>query len=1027
MLSIGKLANGQEAYYLGKVAQGIEDYYAGDGEATGRWTGSGARELGLEGDVTAEELRLMLAGLNPADGEPLRDRPGNSGTGFDLTFSAPKSVSLVWAFGDDATRSKVIEAHEGALDAALGYLEDHAVMARRGKGGHQFLKAPNLLAAAYRHRLSRAGDPQIHTHVLISQLVKAPEDGRWTSLYSPGLFAHAKTAGFLYQAELRDRLARSLGLQWSEVARGTAEIEGIGEPARAVFSRRRGEIEAAQAEVGTGTAKSIQATVLATRKAKPEQASGRELENDWTLRGRQVGLNRETIRGPVGLGRETEVPSIEPAALAGQLTESRSHFTRKDVIQAVCEHQPDGGQIAQIEELADRFLESRHAVLIGQPGWAATYTTPEILRLEQAFLQATERGADAGTAVVPDGRVELVLAKRGLDEQAEAAEPSGEMQQVIAQQRQMVRSLTEGGHRIAAVSGVAGAGKTWALAAANEAWQAEGVPVIGTCASWRAADVLAAESGIPAQSIASLLGDCRYAQENGRKALPDRVVLVVDEAAIASTRDLDELRRYIQQVNGKLVMIGDYDQLQAVGAGGMFRAAYERYGVAELPYSRRQVRPEDRRVIELIADGHSDQALDILHQQGQVTVTKTAPERDQALVADWWQAAQQGTDAVIIARTNRQARELNQLAREVIQAAGQLGTEEIEAHDHHFAAGDLVVTRVNDKRVGVRNLQRWQVVAVDQSNLELRLRRVGDEHEAIVGARYLSCTNRHGQPALQHGYAITGHVAQGSTHEQVFVQADTGIDRQWVRTALSRAKEQMRLYAVVGAEPVIAETGPTAAKTSWQDLTQSAAADRAETAAIDEQLQAATKRKDLHELTRRWRVLDRAAAGHPEPESPELDGPDSPVDPDHAPPIFMPTHRAELALIERELANRRRAVVTANRLDPPAHIQQAIGEPPTEPLKAAVWTKASDVIERHRQIWGIQNPDKPLGDTPANDGRKIDRARTETQIDQLKAQINPATRETQTGADHPLTPFEERWTLDQQLTSRNDHGIEIEI
>ena len=309
MLSIGKLAKGQEAYYLGKVAQGIEDYYAGDGEAQGRWAGSGARELGLEGDVTAEELRLMLAGLNPTDGEPLRDRPGHSGTGFDLTFSAPKSVSLVWAFGDSETRGKVVEAHEASVDAALGFLEENAVMARRGKGGHRFLKAPNLLAAAYRHRLSRAGDPQIHTHVLISQLVKAPEDGRWTSLYSPGLYRHAKTAGFLYQSELRERLTRALGLEWTEVTRGTAEVAGIEEPARAVFSRRRAEIEAAQAALGTGTAKSFQATVLATRKPKPEHSSGRELEAEWTERGEQVGLSCDTIGELTGPGREPAPPA----------------------------------------------------------------------------------------------------------------------------------------------------------------------------------------------------------------------------------------------------------------------------------------------------------------------------------------------------------------------------------------------------------------------------------------------------------------------------------------------------------------------------------------------------------------------------------------------------------------------------------------------------------------------------------------------------------------------------------------------
>lgn len=226
VLSIGKLAAGQEAYYLGKVANGIEDYYVGGGEAEGRWTGSGAATLGLHGTVESDQLQAMLAAKNPASGQPLQDREQTlSGPGFDLTFSAPKSVSLLWAFGDDRVRSQVVAAHEAAVDQALGHLERHAILARRGAGGGTFLPAPNLIGAAYRHRTSRAGDPQIHTHVLVSKLVQAT-DGRWTCLHSPSLYANAKTAGFLYQAELRDQLTRTLGIRWGEVQEARPRSRG---------------------------------------------------------------------------------------------------------------------------------------------------------------------------------------------------------------------------------------------------------------------------------------------------------------------------------------------------------------------------------------------------------------------------------------------------------------------------------------------------------------------------------------------------------------------------------------------------------------------------------------------------------------------------------------------------------------------------------------------------------------------------------------------------------------------------------
>ena len=320
MLSIGKLAAGQEAYYLGKVAEGIEDYYVGGGEAEGRWTGSGAAALGLEGSVSSDQLQAMLAAKNPVTGQPLQDREQTmNGPGFDLTFSAPKSVSLLWAFGDDQVRSRVIAAHEAAVDQALGHLERHAALARRGAGGGTFLQAPNLIGAAYRHRTSRAGDPQLHTHVLVSKLVKAG-DGRWTCLHSPSLYANAKTAGFLYQAELRDQLTRTLGVRWGEVLRGTASIEGIEEPAEAIFSRRRSEIEAAQAASGTGTRASWQSSTLETRKAKNTDLEAGELEADWigTFIAERSGYDTAKgagiyARSGAKTGRSTLVTSSHPS------------------------------------------------------------------------------------------------------------------------------------------------------------------------------------------------------------------------------------------------------------------------------------------------------------------------------------------------------------------------------------------------------------------------------------------------------------------------------------------------------------------------------------------------------------------------------------------------------------------------------------------------------------------------------------------------------------------------------------------
>jgi len=198
MLSIGKLGKGQERYYLEKVAEGTEDYYSGEGEEPGQWLGEAACELGLSGEVEPDQLVAMLTGMNPATGEPLglRAVPGKGPVpGFDLTFSAPKSVSLTWALAGREISPEVKAAHQRSVEVALSYMERHACLTRRstGDGGRVFLNGNGFLAAGYLHRSSRNGDPQLHTHVLIANATKGP-DGKWTRLYHPAIYEHAKTA-----------------------------------------------------------------------------------------------------------------------------------------------------------------------------------------------------------------------------------------------------------------------------------------------------------------------------------------------------------------------------------------------------------------------------------------------------------------------------------------------------------------------------------------------------------------------------------------------------------------------------------------------------------------------------------------------------------------------------------------------------------------------------------------------------------------------------------------------------------------
>jgi conjugative relaxase-like TrwC/TraI family protein len=244
VLSLWKLSAGEgpERYYLEQVAHGQEDYYAGEGEAPGQWAGSGASALGLGGRVEDHELERLLQARDPSTGEELR-RPMRDGavTGFDLTFRAPKSVGILWGAGEGEVAREVREAHDCAVERALGYLEREACLARRGHGGREHVRGDGFVAAAFRHRASRASDPLLHTHVVVGNLTRGP-DGRWTALDGRLLYRHAKTAGVLYQAELRGELVRRLGVEFGPVEHGCADLTGVPREVIEHFSQRRAEI-----------------------------------------------------------------------------------------------------------------------------------------------------------------------------------------------------------------------------------------------------------------------------------------------------------------------------------------------------------------------------------------------------------------------------------------------------------------------------------------------------------------------------------------------------------------------------------------------------------------------------------------------------------------------------------------------------------------------------------------------------------------------------------------------------------------
>ncbi len=775
MLSLGKIAAGPQAarYYTDQVASGLEDYYDGEGEAPGRWSGSGAAAAGLEGQVEPGDFERLLAGGGLR--QPVRE---GAIAGFDLTFRAPKSVSVLWGIADPEVTLQLGEAHDAAVEAALGYLEREACRARRGAGGAVQVRGSGFVAAAFRHRASRAGDPLLHAHVVAGNLTQGPDE-RWTALDARHLYRHAKTAGFLYQAELRRELTQRLGLAWGPVERGTADVLGVPREVIEHFSQRRAEILEHMAEHGGRSAQSAQVAALETRRAKHDVSVDR-LREQWRARAAEHGLTGPDVERILQPG-DRDVPwvtAVRPEALTLEV----SVFGRAELLQALAEAQPRGAAVADLERVADAMLEDRELVALPRgpvPAGLteARFTTGEMLAVEQDLLDRATQSIDAGRGLVHADAVAAAFAGRSLSQE----------------QRQVVDDLCRRGDGVSVVRAAAGTGKTFVLDAAREAWQATQRDVIGCATSARAALELSDQAAIPSVTIAQLTGRLADGMQ-----LPEGGVLVVDEAGMVGTRDLARLAEAAVRSRAKLVLVGDDRQLPEIQAGGAFHALAERLPKHELREVRRQHEAWDIQALEALRSGEIERWARAYRDHGQITVGDSAEATRAALVNDWSRAT---GDRLMIAARRDDVADLNHGARRLLQDRGALGPDELTAAGRGYAVGDRVIGSRNDRRVGILNGQRGTITAADAQNRSVDVA-LDNGSRIRLGPEYLDAGH------LDHGYAITAHRAQGATVDRAFVLGSEELYREWGYTALSRHREQARFYVARGDLRVDPELPP---------------------------------------------------------------------------------------------------------------------------------------------------------------------------------------------------------------------------
>jgi len=1054
---VTKIGQGNANYWIEAVAEGGDDYYTKPGEAPGEWMGELAADLGLSGEVDRAEYTALLAGKHPKTGVVLVNRPAPrtyidaSGKkrrlepilGYDIRFSAPKSVSLLWAIGSEELQAKLLSAHEQAVGDALAYLERHACFVQRGHGGKEIERGAGFISMSFLHRSSRSGDMALHSHVVTANMTQAASDGRWLSIANPKrcspLLREAKPAGYVYQAALRAAITRELGLEWQEVINGYADIAGVDRELIEHFSRRRGEIVEALAERGASSATAAEVAAYRTRPAKERDIDHDAQRAEWRSRAAEFDFSEESIARLVSGAIEREprpLNALQIDAALADLEATHSHFDRRDVLCALAGRMREGADAASLEAVLGELLASRRVIEIhhGEGLLGTSYfTTPRLWEMEQRVLEVARRGASAKAPVVDDAVIEGVLARHSY---------------LSAEQAQMVSRLTTGGERIVTVAALPGTGKTTALAAAREAWAEAGIHGVGIATARSASGELKDQAEIPSTSVTAFLIRCEEALASGRPPLPPGTVVVMDEASATPTPQFAAVVDVVEGCGGKLVCIGDPRQIGAVGPGGIYGHLTNETPPTVLTEIRRQRDPVDRRIVELAHDGRGSDALDLLRAKEQLVIADTLPEALDAIVLDWHESFRAGEDAVMIARRIRDVAELNERARQILVAEGLLGEASVTVAGRDFAVGERVITRVNSPEVS--NRERWQVIGVDDAREHVMLQRIGGgERSVVLGPRYLERRTESGEPAIQHAYALTTYATQSKTFDTSFALLDSGIAREDFVVAVSRARGPTTAYGIAASELLDPDLGPAKRDIGdpLYDLRFGSERVAAEYAAVEV---AARKRVEalnaLELVGRREALLARLHPRSPHPAAQEqLEMLDRRIaetrerlaglvekheallgaersEPEELPliqsmermaqehlarmeaerqplieqtlaesqrePELSALERGELAMVEDRLLQLRRREVAAERLRPSEMIVEALGPRPDDPVKAALWNEGVDLIcaYRHDQRL-LSRLGDPLGPRHTDPASSRAREAAELRLQRIQAAL----------------------------------------
>jgi conjugative relaxase-like TrwC/TraI family protein len=841
MLSMTRVSSGQAGAYYSQ-----DDYYLESGQS--EWYGNGANNFGLNGKVTEDSFSKLIIGKGPNDEFSIANggKDYKHTAGVDLTFSAPKSVSIAGLVLDD---KRILEAHNKAVNETMSYIQNNLMQVRLKTEGYLLSeKTDNLIAAKFQHVASRELDPQLHTHCLVFN-ASQKNNGDWRAVNYKSMFDNKLMLGQVYRNELAKNL-QELGYKIETDSRGFFELKGIDSSLSRAFSTRSEQIKARVEELRSkypnANESELKAMATLDSRRTKDEPSFSELKAQWDTRLNEYGINKESLKElmtePSLASREVK-PDIEKiiSNAVRVHTATEAVVSKENILKTAMEGNMVGYSVKDFETA----LINNKEVKSYQDN--KYFTTKELAALETGIVQNIRSQQGTQSRVLDKESIATGITdyefKNGF--------------KLTADQKQAVEHILTSRDQVIAIQGDAGTGKTTMLDCVNDIVTTQNINVDlrGLSFTGKAAHEIEQASNIKSQTIASFIHEKTDSKNQS-------TMFVVDEASMLSIKDMDALLDKVGS-NNRMVLIGDTKQLQSIGAGKIFSTLQNENAIntVTMKESKRQVNEVYRESTKHMAEKSAGRAIDILDEHGKISEINNREDRLNAIVDRYCKNPE---NTILVTATNVDRQELNNMIRNELHRQGKIGdshvgllvrepkglTEEQKGAAQNYAKNDLIIVNSNsfgnaglegnitaidkekntiaildrnmnnheinlsqysndisvykeqlrefttgekvvflknDKSLGVSNGQTAKIISTEPNGKAKLLMETGQEKTINLKTQY---------KYVAHGYALTDYKSQGQTAKEVIYHADTtksvNFNRAYV--GMTRGKEDIAIY-----------------------------------------------------------------------------------------------------------------------------------------------------------------------------------------------------------------------------------------